>query len=103
MNEYEVWCPDLGEDAEDAVIVSALDEEHVAKVWAERSDAYSSSYWIIGSTDGTVVHVRSPDGTTSKWRVTGLQTLVYRARTETYMYRQTPTVCAETEDMEKKV
>jgi|GEM_PF-6170877 len=82
MIDYYVWCPDLGECLEYAVIVSAQDEERAVEFWAERKDAASGDYWIVNSSDGTVVHVRSPDGTTSTWRVTGMQTISYRARPE---------------------
>jgi len=80
--DYYVWCPDLGEDAEYAVIVRAQDEERAVEFWAERKDAASGDYWIVNSSVGTVVHVRGPDCTTNTWRVTGMQTIIYSAQPE---------------------
>jgi len=79
MNEYEVWCPERGAGAEDAVTVRALHEEQAAEVWAKCEDAESAEYWIAFG-DGAVVHVRRPGGATIELRVTGEQTISYIAR-----------------------
>ncbi len=67
---YRVWCPDRCEDEEDAGVVHAHGPEPAAETWAERDDAHSADYAIVGGSPA-IVHVRAPDGTLTVWRVTG--------------------------------
>lgn len=79
VKEYLVWCPELGQGAEDGRVVWGLDAEGAARLWALKEDAESADYWIAGGS-GTEAVVRSPNGEQCVLRVTGEQTITYSAR-----------------------
>lgn len=72
MSDYVVWCPELGHEGPDdgATVKGALDAEQAAVRWAEREDAHSNDYWIVGG-GGTTVMVRDSYGVTRTVRVRG--------------------------------
>lgn len=79
MRKHTVWCPELGGSADFGREIMALDHEDAACIWAQREDAESAEYWIVGG-DGTTVMVCGPDGAEQAVRVTGEPSIDYRAR-----------------------
>lgn len=79
--EFTVWCPELGHEGPDdgATVKGAIDAEHAARRWAEKEDAHSADYWIVGG-DGTTVNVRDTYGVVRTIRVRGEQCLHYYTR-----------------------
>lgn len=79
--EYTVWCPELGHEGPDdgATVKGALDAEHAATKWAEREDAHSADYWIVGGS-GTTVMVSDKYGVTRTIQVRGESRPQYYAR-----------------------
>lgn len=61
MKEFKVWCADRCKCPEDADSVMAIDAAHAAETWAERSDADSGEYRIVGGHSVSVM-VWSVDG-----------------------------------------
>lgn len=62
---WGVWLPERGEDRDDARKVYACDEESAATKWAERDDAHSADYAIVGGDDATVYVAPYYDNTAS--------------------------------------
>lgn len=78
-NACVVWCPDYDECEHDAKQMSSADPATAAEEWAEREDWMSAEYQIVGGQDAPIVYVRSPDGTVTRFRVTGESVPVYQA------------------------
>ena len=79
MNKYLVWCPDIGETADEVRIIEATDAEEAAKAWAEHEDCTSADYWIANGDTATVI-VRNIDiGVDTKFSVTGEMVAHYSA------------------------
>ena len=74
---FMVW--DAEHDESDAYKVFAADEQSAAEKWAEDDDCNSADYSIVGG-DEAEVFVKSPDGTITKFQVSGEATPQYYAR-----------------------
>ena len=57
MENYIVWCEDLGHEEEDGGKVDAFDHESAAKVWAEARDRRTADYDIANG-GGTILTVK---------------------------------------------
>lgn len=79
MNEFIVWCPDLG-DQEDGSRISAYSAKEAAEQWADEEDTYSGDYLIIGGRDMTVIVRDVASGAEVKMSVSGEAVAVYSAR-----------------------
>lgn len=75
---YMVWCEENGEVEPDAEPIRANDAEEAAKEWGEQDDS-RGDYDIVRGNDATV-RVRGPDGTLTRWRITGESVPEYHAR-----------------------
>ncbi|HIE9651015.1 TPA: hypothetical protein ACXRWD_002510 [Klebsiella variicola subsp. variicola] len=71
MNTYLVWCPEEGEEREDAREFEARDASEAAQVWAERDDSWSADYYIVSGNSEPVVCVALGDGPAERFRVRG--------------------------------
>jgi len=79
--EFAVWCPDYGEEREDAWQCQAFDAEQAAEQWAEWSDWSSADYTIVAGRDEPEVLVLEAGATTPvRFVVTGEAVPSYRAR-----------------------
>lgn len=76
---YLVWCPELGSTCDDAREIEAYSPTQAATIWAQREDAESADYWIVGG-EGTTVIVRDTDEADHEYWVTGEQAIDYFAR-----------------------
>lgn len=74
---YLVWQPDAGE-FDCARRIEAVDAEQAAETWAAIDDRDSADYTIVGG-DEAIVVVQAPDGTRTRWRVTGESVPSYSA------------------------
>lgn len=54
-------------------------QAELATIWAQREDAESADYWIVGG-EGTTVMVRDADEADHEYWVTGEQAIDYFAR-----------------------
>ncbi|WP_142501292.1 hypothetical protein [Klebsiella sp. 2680] len=71
MNTYLVWCPENGEEREDAREFEAHDASDAAQVWAEHDDSWSADYQIVSGISQPVVCVALGDGPVERFRVSG--------------------------------
>ena len=76
---FLLWRPDYGETEDDARRIHASSASAAAEQWAERNDADSAEYGIVGGSDATVC-VRCPDGKTRTYIVSGEAVPQYHAR-----------------------
>jgi hypothetical protein len=53
---YDCWCPEYGQDRNDALAVRAAYHEQAARDWAEHYDSESAGY-LIASGNSATVHV----------------------------------------------
>lgn len=81
MAKFRVWNPDHG-DREDARTFDTYDAEGAVKKWAERDDAESADYRIVGGQECDVC-VEDEAGTVTRWLVWGEPCPVYHARAMT--------------------
>ena len=77
---FLVWCPARGSDVDDARVQMAYGSEQAACLWAERDDAASADYTIVGGNPASVI-VRDPDGVDHAITVSGESQPYYSART----------------------
>lgn len=90
MGKYWIWSDDLGQDEGCARAVSANSTESAVTEWAERQDARSADYTIVGGQE-VIATVRDCDtGEVSQWIVTGESVPLYRAREVTPNANSTP-------------
>ena len=76
-----VWCPERDQCKEDGKRVVATYAEAAAVKWAERDDADSADYSIVGGNDATVMVAEDRDGAPEqRFTVSGESCPVYRAR-----------------------
>ncbi|AHF77947.1 Phage protein [Sodalis praecaptivus] len=80
MNTYQVWCPEDGEEREDAREIEAYDAQEAVEIWAELSDSGSADYLIVGGQVTPVVHVALADKVPQLFRVSGECVAQYTAR-----------------------
>ena len=73
---FRVWCPEQDEES-DARSVSALDAESAAERWADEND-HNMDYAILRGSP-CEVSVRAPDGTLTRYEMTGESVPQYRA------------------------
>lgn len=78
--KYYVWCPDLGSGPEDAKIFEAHAEYAAAEAWADREDAQSADYWIVGGTDAKVCVRQHGKEEVCEFVVSGRQERAYSAK-----------------------
>lgn len=78
--KYDVWCPDLGSGPEDAKIFEAHAEYAAAEAWADREDAQSADYWIVGGTDARVCVRQHGKEDVFEFVVSGRQERAYSAK-----------------------
>jgi hypothetical protein len=76
---FEVWCVENGGTREDGRRIQARSAEDAAKIWAERDDADSADYLIVGGQPKAVT-VIGPDGREQTFEVSGETRAFYRAR-----------------------
>lgn len=78
---FLVWYPEYGQTEEDgARKVYAADHEQAAERWAERNDADTCDYAIVGGSE-VVLHVKKAgEDEVKKFTVTGRSEPVYDAR-----------------------
>ena len=77
---YLVWCPEHDELEVDAKPIRANDAEEAVTEWADQYDVRTAEYPIVGGRDEPTVHARAPDGTVTRWQVTGESVPHYSAR-----------------------
>jgi len=78
---WRVWCPDRGATKEDGRKVFAHSAEAAAVEWAERDDADSADYSIVGGTPAEVVVAADRDDAEEhRFMVFGESSPVYRAQ-----------------------
>jgi len=82
-----IWREDDGCE-DDAESVHAHFPEAAVEKWAERDDAESADYLIVGGQDATVM-VRAPDGDLLRYRVTGEAVPSYSAYIQPSLDRHT--------------
>ncbi|MFW4070643.1 hypothetical protein ACKLK6_14845 [Klebsiella pneumoniae] len=80
MNTYLVWCPEEGEEREDAREFEARDASEAAQVWVEHDDSWSADYHIVSGISEPVVCVALSDGPAERFRVSGECVAQYYAR-----------------------
>ena len=69
MENYIVWCEDLGHEEEDGGKVDAYDHESAARVWAEARDRRTADYDIANG-GGTILAVKEiATGVTEQYEV----------------------------------
>ena len=78
--KYDVWCPDIGSGPEDATVFEAHAEYAAAEAWADREDAQSADYWIVGGTDANVCVRQHGKEEICEFVVSGRQERAYSAK-----------------------
>lgn len=68
--EYAVWLED-DDPAVDTHLVRATSPSDAAETWAERTDAHDPGPGSVISGTSATVCVRAPDGTVTRWVVSG--------------------------------
>lgn len=77
---YRVWCPDYGGTKDDSRRVDAYCPGYAAERWAERNDADSADYLIVGGQPAVVVVAEAFEGAPEhRFTVSGEQVPKYRA------------------------
>lgn len=79
MKTYLVWCPDMGDEREDACEIEAYDAESAAGEWAQEEDWNSAEYSIVSGRETPVVYVAEGDGPVQAFRVSGEAVPTYYA------------------------
>lgn len=78
---WHVWCPERGQEKGDNRMVVSHSAEAAARAWAERDDAESADYSIVGGNEATVMVAEDRDGAPEQcFVVSGESCPVYRAR-----------------------
>lgn len=78
---WHVWCPERGQEKGDTRMVVSHSAEAAARTWAERDDAESADYSIVGGTPAEVVVAEDRDGAPEhRFTVSGESCPVYHAR-----------------------
>ena len=76
---FEVNYPEYGDEWRE---IRAIDAETAAEKWAEREDSESAEYSIVGGRETPVVNVRGPDGSVTRWIISGEAVPKYYASEE---------------------
>jgi hypothetical protein len=80
MERYIVWCPDLGQEQEDGLKITASGTRQAVEDWAEWHDNVGAEYSIVGGKDATVTVMSIKSGDKRDWIVSGESMPIYRAR-----------------------
>lgn len=71
MPEYDVWCPERGQTEDDARTIQAILPRVAACRWAERDDAESGDYSIVGGNPVDLCVRQSGSPTVERFCVNG--------------------------------
>jgi hypothetical protein len=58
---WEVWCPEVAYDRDDAWKIRAVDAEHAVEKWAQEYDSNGNGDYPIVGGDTPIVHVAAVD------------------------------------------
>lgn len=88
--KYKVWCPDYGQNVEDAIVIEAISEDFAAQLWADWYDFKSAEYCIVRGSPAAVKVQKVGEDVIYDFTVTGetvrqyTAAKVWRNSTDTY-------------------
>ena len=67
---FYVWCPEYDQTADNATLIRASHAQYAAEDWVGTYERSHCEYPVAGG-DEIEVHVKDPEGVTTKWSVVG--------------------------------